>query len=228
MDISLEKEFPGQFFGVPCDVTKDEDLQAAFTLAKERHGFIDLVVNNAAIVHEGKWKEMIDINIKGVIACTKIALEFMSKKNGGRGGDIFQIGSVAFKTPHPMFPVYSATKSALSTYTHALVNGEKFVQVGVRVNCLHPGPVDTESTHFEPEQLREGHFAISAKLRATGNLATTKQVAEAVLKFLDEVGNQQGCDVIITGEGYRIDENPTKDVMKDFKYFTRRESLSPI
>ena len=109
---------------------------------------IDILVNNAGLaaglakLHEGDyadWDEMIDVNIKGLLAVSRTVIPWMVKRDRGH---IINVGSIAGHETYPMGNVYCATKFAV----RALSRGMKMDLTGtpVRVTCVDPGLVETE------------------------------------------------------------------------------------
>lgn len=87
---SLESEFAayveqGSFQGYRCDVSSLSSLKVAFAKAEEAWGGIDIVVNNAGILHatgledisEAEWDKIMAVNLKGPFFTTQCALSFM-------------------------------------------------------------------------------------------------------------------------------------------------------
>ena len=109
---------------------------------------IDILVNNAGLVrglmklHEGNfvdWDEMIDVNIKGLLAVSRAVIPGMLER---KRGHIINVGSIAGHEAYPNGNVYCATKFAV----RALSRGMKMDLTGtpVRVTSIDPGLVETE------------------------------------------------------------------------------------
>lgn len=135
---------------IKADVTSEAQMVEAFDMVKSTFGRLDIVVNNAGIGGEGPdvWEKCIDINLKGTIRCSRLAIDRLSKSKGGNGGVIVNIASAGGLRPQPYGPVYAATKSGLIMYTRSLAaNKELQAQDGVRVHALCPSFVDTAMLH---------------------------------------------------------------------------------
>jgi NADP-dependent 3-hydroxy acid dehydrogenase YdfG len=109
---------------------------------------IDILVNNAGLarglskLHEGTmadWDEMIDVNVKGLLAVSRAVIPGMLERNGGH---IINVGSIAGHEAYPNGNVYCATKFAV----RALSRGMKMDLTGtpIRVTSIDPGLVETE------------------------------------------------------------------------------------
>jgi len=109
---------------------------------------VDVLVNNAGLgrglepLHEGDlrdWDEMIDTNVKGVLAVTRAIVPGMVERGGGH---VINIGSIAGHEVYPGGAVYCATKHALDAITKGL--RQDLLGTGVRVSTVDPGMVETE------------------------------------------------------------------------------------
>ncbi|XP_073433679.1 15-hydroxyprostaglandin dehydrogenase [NAD(+)] isoform X2 [Dendrobates tinctorius] len=93
---SLDEQFgSNRTLFIQCDVTNQEQLRDAFQKTVEHFGRLDILVNNAGVNNEKDWEKTIEVNLISVIRGTYIGLELMNKKNGGQGGVIINISSLA-------------------------------------------------------------------------------------------------------------------------------------
>ncbi|XP_040554867.1 15-hydroxyprostaglandin dehydrogenase [NAD(+)] isoform X1 [Gallus gallus] len=93
---ALDEQFEAQrTVFIQCDVTDTEQLKGAFKKVIEHFGRLDIVVNNAGVNNEKDWESTIQINLTSVIRGTYLGLEYMRKGNGGDGGVIINISSLA-------------------------------------------------------------------------------------------------------------------------------------
>jgi NAD(P)-dependent dehydrogenase (short-subunit alcohol dehydrogenase family) len=130
----------------PIDVTDVAQLAHFFAEVEHRYGPPDIVHNNAGIVSGypawpdtslARLKQVIDINLTGVVLGTRLAVEHMR----GRGGSIVNTGSVAAWESMPEDPVYSATKAGVLQFTRSCRRLAR--TLGVRINTVCPGVADT-------------------------------------------------------------------------------------
>nr|XP_025960953.1 15-hydroxyprostaglandin dehydrogenase [NAD(+)] isoform X4 [Dromaius novaehollandiae] len=105
---------------IQCDVTDQEQLKGAFEKVIEHFGRLDIVVNNAGVNNEKDWESTIQINLTSVIRGTYLGLEYMRKGNGGDGGVIINISSLAGLMPAAFQPVYCATKHGVIGFTRSI------------------------------------------------------------------------------------------------------------
>ena len=139
------EEMGAEFITAVCDVSSEEAVNAAFAEAKSRLGKIDILVNNAALWRDrtlfldtpiDAWKQYFDINVMGVVYCSRAALPDMLEAGYGR---IINVASIAGVYGNAKMVHYSATKGALISMTKALA--KEVASTGVLVNVVAPGSV---------------------------------------------------------------------------------------
>ncbi|MGW6291341.1 SDR family oxidoreductase [Streptomyces sp. NPDC055058] len=126
----------------PCDVT-DEDLVAALLdRAEERHGRLDIVVNNAGLggtadladMTDAQWERVLDVTLNGTFRCTRAALRRM--RAAGTGGVVVNNASVSGWRAQRGQAHYAAAKAGVMALTRcAAVEAAAY---GVRVNAVAP------------------------------------------------------------------------------------------
>jgi NADP-dependent 3-hydroxy acid dehydrogenase YdfG len=150
----------GSALGFKTDVTKRGDVDALVKGAMDKHGRIDVIVNNSGImsispmsaVKVEEWDRMIDVNIKGLLYGVAAVLPIMQKQ---KQGHIINIASVVgFKVFAPGGSVYSATKFAVRALTEGLRVETR--ADNIRCTIISPGAVATELTEGNSEEAREG------------------------------------------------------------------------
>lgn len=144
----LEMKYPKiAAWKLPFDVRDRKQAKAALEKLPPEWAMIDLLINNAGLVigvdkeFEGdldEWDIMIDTNIKGLLAMTRLVVPGMLER--GRG-HIINIGSIAGDAAYPGGSVYCATKAAVK----ALSDGLRIdlVDTPLRVTNIKPGMVET-------------------------------------------------------------------------------------
>ncbi|XP_061850336.1 15-hydroxyprostaglandin dehydrogenase [NAD(+)] isoform X1 [Colius striatus] len=141
---ALDEQFEAQrTVFIQCDVTDQEQLKGAFKKVIEHFGRLDIVVNNAGVNNEKDWESTIQINLTSVIRGTYLGLEYMRKGNGGDGGVIINISSLAGLMPAAFQPVYCATKHGVIGFTRSIALAASMENYGVRLNTICPGFVNT-------------------------------------------------------------------------------------
>ena len=143
------------------DVRDREATEQALSTIDKSMGDICVLMNNAGLaaglehIDQGStddWDRMIDTNVKGVLYVTRIVSQMMIA--AGKGGHIFNVGSIAGIQTYENGAVYCASKHAM----HALSQGMRidFLKHGIKVTELRPGMVETEfsTVRFHGDQER--------------------------------------------------------------------------
>ena len=176
------------------DVTDGEAVRIAFASVEERYGRIDVLVNNAGILHdapiteiaEERWNAVIDTNLKGTFLCARAVVPGMVRRSWGR---IINVSSIGGKDGFSLAGVhYAASKAGILGFTRQLA--KQVAANGITVNAV--APVTTESemiAHRDPVRV-----AWITEQIPLGRLGRPEDTAEAVA-FL--AGEESG---FITGE----------------------------
>lgn len=163
-------------------------------------GGLDILVNNAGIARQGSVEEisledidaLLNVNVRGVILASQAAIPHL-----GTGGRIINIGSgLGERVPFGGVTVYSATKSALRSFTAGL--SRELGPRGVTVNLVQPGSTDTDMNPATGD-------GAAAQVSATslGQYGTPEDIAAAVV-FLAGQGGKQITGTTITVDGGAI------------------------
>jgi NAD(P)-dependent dehydrogenase (short-subunit alcohol dehydrogenase family) len=134
---------------VQADVTSPEQVEALFAAAVDTYGSLDVAFNNAgisppeddSILDTGldAWRRVQEVNLTSVFLCCKAAIPHMQRQ--GRGAIVNTASFVAVMGAATSQISYTASKGGVLAMTREL--GVQFARVGIRVNALCPGPVDT-------------------------------------------------------------------------------------
>jgi 3-oxoacyl-[acyl-carrier protein] reductase len=166
----------GTALAIPADVTQPRDVERAFQAVLNEFSTLDILVNNAGTgirkpfeeMTPSEWDCLIDLNLKGVLYCTRAALRHMMPR---QQGCIINIASQAGRQPEPQLAVYSATKAAVIALSQALAR--EVGKLGIRVIAVCPGPVDTERIrHLAPNVDRTGWLTPEDVAHAVAFLAS--------------------------------------------------------
>jgi NAD(P)-dependent dehydrogenase (short-subunit alcohol dehydrogenase family) len=131
---------------VVCDVGDTASYQAALAAVEERHGRIDVLVNNAGTeqltpVDEGlsaAYGRIFDVNVFAVFAGTLAVMPGMSARGSGI---VVNVASDAGRAPEPRHGAYAASKAAVAAFTESVAH--EVARRGVRVHVLYPAWVPT-------------------------------------------------------------------------------------
>jgi len=141
---------------IKADVSDLTSVEEAAQSTLDRHGSIDILINNAGITGAtakvwdypvDEWARVLAINLNGTFYCARAIVPHMRAKGYGR---IVNIASVAGKDGNPNASGYSASKAAIIALTKSL--GKELVDLDIRVNCVTPAAVRTPLFDQLPQQ----------------------------------------------------------------------------
>ena len=186
----------------PCDLGEIAALAGVVKALRGEFGPMYGLVNNAglgtggvlATMPDGKIEELVRLNVLSPIVLTKYVVRAMMAGGGGR---IVNIGSIVGATGYNGLSAYSATKAALAGFTRSLAR--ELGPLGITVNAVAPGFVDTEMT----AELNPGQRERIARRSALQRMPEVADVAEAVAFLLSEAAKN------ITGTVLTVDAGNT-------------------
>lgn len=185
-----------------ADVSVDSEVKALIDYTVSTFGRIDIAINNAGT--EGKGGPLIDLtvadyantfatNVQGVFSSMKYELSAMVKQ---KSGVIINISSIAGKAGLPNSSIYIASKHAVEGFTKAAA--VEYAGMGIRVNAVAPGPIDTEMLdRFVPDKEAMDQFIQSFPAKRKGRV---EEIA-ATIRFLasDQAGYIIGESISVDG-----------------------------
>jgi len=147
----VEADMPALAGAVRVDVSKMDEVRAAFDDAIDRMGSVDILINNAGIsirhdfldITEAEWDAVLDVNLKGVFHVAQAAARHMMSRGAGV---ILNTASTAGTTGYPHYADYSASKGGVIALTLAMALE---LAPKVRVNAISPGYVLTPMQRAE-------------------------------------------------------------------------------
>jgi NAD(P)-dependent dehydrogenase (short-subunit alcohol dehydrogenase family) len=169
----------------------------------ERHGRLDVLVNNAAVEHEGtvvdttpeEWDRVMAVNLRSVFLCAKYAIPHLRKTRGA----IINVASVDALWAEPSLAAYCAAKGGVVALTRAIAIDHG--RDGIRCMCICPSYVSTDmleqfyDAQPDPAAARAG----AAALHPLGRISSPAEVAAlAVWLSSDEAS-------FATGQAYVLD-----------------------
>jgi NAD(P)-dependent dehydrogenase (short-subunit alcohol dehydrogenase family) len=173
-----------RIMAVDVDVTRPESAEAMVRSVLDRHGRLDVLVNNAGIAGPSApvvsypvddWHRVLEVNLFGVFHCTRACLPALQD---GADPRVVNIASVAGRDPNPEMSAYSASKAGVIAFTRSVAKEQ--LQTGVLVNCVIPGVVDAGLTHHTAIEAERELFVSRVPL---GRMGRPEELAELVSWF---------------------------------------------
>ena len=192
-----EASRPGSFHFVPSDLSEIEQIAELVKRIRKNYGPIYGLVNNAGISFDGalalmptsQIEQLLRMNVLSPIVLTKYVVRSMMADGGGR---IVNLASIVASTGYSGLSVYGATKASIVGFSRSLAR--EVGRMGVNVNSVAPGFVDTELTHG----MKADHRQQIERRSALRRLADPEDVANAVEFLLsDKAKNITGTVITV-------------------------------
>ncbi|GAA4081402.1 SDR family NAD(P)-dependent oxidoreductase [Nocardioides kongjuensis] len=139
---------------VTGNIRTRETAEAIRDAALTAYGRIDVLVNNAGgnfgarleTLSPNAWNATIEANLSGAFHCATACLPTFEQQGSGV---VVNVGSVSANHAHPLRGAYAAAKAGLASLTRTMA--WEWADRGIRVNCIEPGAILTESSRFAAE-----------------------------------------------------------------------------
>lgn len=188
----------GRATAVMCDVANESHVEAMIADVIDRHGGIDILINNAGLhsvaynapmaqMGLGMVRRLFDVNVMGVIICSLAARKAMS---GRVGASIVNISSSA---AYSSGTAYGASKLAVRGITMTLAR--EFASEGIRVNAIAPGLIFTDTIRAELPRSTVERLLKEQLLQREGE---EQDIVEAMLHLVSSRA------AFVTGETLRV------------------------
>ena len=198
-----ERAGPARVLALHADVSDPAQVQAAVARTEAAFGRIDALVNNAGVavfqaIGEttfAQWRQVMATNLDGVFLATQAVVPVMQR--GGRGGAVVNIASISGLRASTMRVAYGTSKAAVIHLTRQ--QAVELGNVGIRVNAVAPGPVDTEMAQLVHSAAirRDYHDAIPLN-----RYGTPEEIAEVVGFLCGEAAAYVNGQVIAADGGF--------------------------
>ena len=184
-----------------ADVANRAEVDAMFDKTEKDLGPVDVLVNNAGIetivpfldLTDDQWTRLVDVNLRGDWLCSQVFCR--RAVAGGRKGNIVMIGSIQAAKVLPGRTHYAPTKLGLEALTRNM--SAEMTPLGIRVNCVHPGLIDTDMTAWvmkSPDILPNVLAQISL-----GRAGQPREIGTVVAFFASEEASY------LTGQSIHVD-----------------------
>jgi NAD(P)-dependent dehydrogenase (short-subunit alcohol dehydrogenase family) len=169
-----------------ADVAYEADVSRMIGFAEDEFGGLDVLVNNAGGVEEPyfpdgepeHWGRTLDLNLRGVMLGIHFGVGAMKKRGGGAIVNVSSMGGIGFR-PYDK-PEYGAAKAGVVRLTASLATLKE--QMGIRVNCICPGWVDTPASRRSRVQMTP----LEQEKLVPPVLLQPEEIAEAVVMFVED------------------------------------------
>ena len=163
---------------IDCDVTQPAQVEAMMKQIQDRHGGLDILVNNSGIIRDRTIKKMsleefesiIRVNLTGTFNVTQKAMSPL--RNGGR---IVNLASVSGQTGLFGQANYSSSKAAIIALTK--VSARELARQNITVNAIAPGFIDVGMSKGMPDEITENF----KKQIPLGRLGDVREIVDAAL-----------------------------------------------
>jgi meso-butanediol dehydrogenase / (S,S)-butanediol dehydrogenase / diacetyl reductase len=187
---------------LPCDVSKPEQVKEAISKVAATFGRIDALVNNAGVaifkpildVSWKDWRSVMDTNLDGAFLCTQACAKVMLKTGGGA---VVNIASISGLRASTLRVAYGTSKGALIHLTKQ--QAAELGDVGIRVNCVAPGPVLTEMAKLVHSTSIIKDYFDAIPLNRYG---TQDEIADAVVYLCSEQASYVNGQVLAVDGGF--------------------------
>jgi 3-oxoacyl-[acyl-carrier protein] reductase len=155
----------GKAVAIQADVSSSQEVTRMVQEAEEALGTIQILVNNAGVVHkdtlenltEADWDRVMAINLKSAFLVTQAVLPGMRERKWGR---IINLSSVAAQTGGVTGPIYVASKAGILGLTHSYAS--LLVKEGITANTIAPALIETDMVvkdlKASPDPIPMGRF----------------------------------------------------------------------
>jgi NAD(P)-dependent dehydrogenase (short-subunit alcohol dehydrogenase family) len=204
---AIMDESGGEAFAIRADVGDPSDCERMLAATVARFGALDILVNNAALfapvplieVGGDEALRAFIVNVVGPLSLARAFAKWTIARS--RKGVIVNVSTIAAARPSPGLALYSASKAALESLTRSMAL--EWTRVGLRVNAVAPGHVNTEGVLEDFRAGRLDQKVITAHIPA-GRIADVDDIAEAVM-FLASARARHIAGQVLTvdgGEGF--------------------------
>jgi NADP-dependent 3-hydroxy acid dehydrogenase YdfG len=149
----------GDALVIPTDITDEDQVWEMVETTHDEFGRLDILVNNAGVMllepaagaNTDNWRQMLELNLMGLMNATHAALPIMQEQGEGH---VVNVSSVAGRQASANSSGYNASKFGVNGFTEAL--RQEVTEEGIRTTVIEPGVVDTElQDHIPDDEVQE-------------------------------------------------------------------------
>lgn len=216
------KAMGGEAIGIKADVREEAEVAAVVKETLDKFGEVDILVNNAGVLPETLMQQMMEeganiggtfaesdrkvwdgtmeVNLYGVLNCTKAVINQMIERKYGK---IVNIISDAGRVGEPRLATYSAAKAGIVGFTKALA--KEVGRYRVNVNCVGVGATPQKGTITEiPEEKLQAWFRMYPLARGWERLGLPSDIANVVAFFASDASVWVTGQVLSVNGGYSM------------------------
>ncbi len=195
---TLAASLDGKAVFMRQDAASAADWDAVMAMVRERFGRLDILVNNAGILLKGsiedatldEWQRLMRVNADSVFLGCKAGVAMI--KEGGRGGSIINMSSIAGIAAKDDYAAYGASKAAIAGLTRAVAAHCRKSKYRIRCNSIHPDGIMTPMTAGSyPKGLDASRITIDGD--PMNRACLPEDVAAAILFLADDASRAVNC-----------------------------------
>lgn len=187
---------------IECDVSSADDVQRAVDLTAARFGRLDGLVNNAGIADFGPiaqtgldvWQAIMATNLTGPFITVQAAAPVMARTSGGA---VVNIASISGHRASTLRVAYGTSKAGVIHLTKQ--QAAEYGNQGIRVNCICPGPVDTEMAKKVHDAAIRQSYHDSIPLNRYGE---EREIAEAIHFLISDKASYINGQILSVDGGF--------------------------
>jgi glucose 1-dehydrogenase len=205
---AIQKLGRSESLALAADISNPSAVEQMVEAAINQFGRVDILVNNASVTglpaiapllqcSPGKVDDIVDVNLKGTFYCSQAVAKQMVA--AGLGGNIVHISSVGARVAQESASLYCATKAAQNALARSMAF--ELAPYKIRVNCVAPGDIYTESSAHISEQAKEsGASGRYVRVTPIGRRGTPEDVGHAVAYLVSEEASfVTGATLLVDG-----------------------------
>ncbi len=188
---------------VEADVSQRAQVEAMFVQVEKELGPIDVLVNNAGVetiipfleLSDQQWSDVTNVNLRGEWTCSQVFCRAAAAS--GRGGSIVNIGSIQAGKVLSGRTHYAPSKLAVEALTRNV--SAEMGSFGIRVNCIHPGLIETPMVNWVLKHPDPGVLAGVLSQISLGRTGQPREIGTVAAFFASDEARY------VTGQSLYVD-----------------------